>query len=64
VIGVPAAIIGLIGVCVGVVTIRASGRGSANWWIGVAAAALGAYPAAALTFYLVAAFMGWGDYGR
>ena len=56
----PAVLLGVIGIAVGITTARAAPRRSSDWWIGVAAVTLGAVPLGGLVFYYLAVFMGWG----
>jgi hypothetical protein len=63
-IGVPAVLLGLVGIVLGFQAARPTRRGTTEWWIGVVAAMLGAIPLAALALYFSAALMGWGDFGR
>ena len=63
-IGLPAVLLGSVGIVLGFKAARATRRGASEWWIGVVAAMLGAVPLAALALYFLAALMGWGDFGR
>ena len=58
IIGLPSIVLGAFGVTLGIASARTASRRSREWWLGIAAASLGAIPLVWFAFYYLAVAMG------